>query len=83
MSARLPIVADHAVLRWLERVAGLDVEAVRMHLAGRAMTAVELGAISTTLDGVRLVIEGGTVVTVVRTKRRRARKARRTGGGGC
>lgn len=37
-------VTDHAVLRWLERVNGVDINAIRRHLAGEVMAGAELGA---------------------------------------
>lgn len=49
-------VTDHAVLRWLERRAGLDIEAVRRHLAGQAQTAAELNAAAVVVDRVRLIL---------------------------
>ncbi|MAA97802.1 MAG: hypothetical protein CMN87_15515 [Stappia sp.] len=61
-----PTVTDHAVLRYLERAHGLDVDAVRAHIAGRAMTAAELGALAVKIEGVRFVLAGRTVVTVIR-----------------
>lgn len=61
-------VSDHAVLRYLERAHGLDVEAVRAHLAGHAVSAVRLGAIAVRIDGVKLVIEDGVIVTVIKAE---------------
>jgi hypothetical protein len=59
-------VTDHAVLRFLERAHGLDVELVRKHLSGMAVNAVRLGAIGVTIDNVKLVIRDASVVTVMR-----------------
>lgn len=59
-------VSDHAVLRYLERAHGLDVEAVRRHLAGRVATGVRLGAIAVTVESVKLLLREDVVVTVVR-----------------
>jgi hypothetical protein len=56
VSPRTAMVSDHAVLRYLERAHGLDVEAVRKHLAGLTVTAVRLGAIAVTVENVKLVI---------------------------
>ncbi|MBR0962210.1 hypothetical protein [Bradyrhizobium japonicum] len=64
-------VCDHALLRFLERVGGLDVEAVRRHLAeslNRAAGAAEqLGAKEMTIaaDGTHYVVVKGVVVTVL------------------
>ncbi len=49
-------VTDHAVLRYLERAHGLDVDAVRRHLAGRVKTGARLGAIGVTIEKVKLVL---------------------------
>ncbi|SON55794.1 hypothetical protein HDIA_2253 [Hartmannibacter diazotrophicus] len=77
MTAREPIVTDHAVVRYLERVHGLDVAAVREHIAGRAATAVELGAIAVQIEGVRMHLADVTVVTVTPIRRRKRKADRR------
>ncbi len=50
------LVSDHAVLRYLERQHGIDIEAVRKHLAGRAISAAELGAVSVRIENVKLML---------------------------
>ncbi|MEP0406299.1 hypothetical protein [Roseibium sp.] len=50
-------VSDHAVLRWLERIHGLSVDTIRSHLAGQALTAAELGAISSIAGSVKLHLQ--------------------------
>ena len=60
-------VTDHAVLRYLEREHGLDVDAVRAHLAGRAVNAVRLGALAVSVGKVKLVLRDGVIVTAIRT----------------
>tara|TARA_R110002020_G_scaffold15555_35_gene55448 strand:- start:23149 stop:23427 length:279 start_codon:yes stop_codon:yes gene_type:complete len=60
-------VSDHAVLRYLEREHGLDVEAVRSHLARPALHAAELGAVAVQIERIKLVIrtvEPGRAVVV-------------------
>ncbi|MRN67840.1 hypothetical protein [Brucella sp. 10RB9213] len=59
-------VTDHAVLRYLEREHGLDVGAVRNHIAGLAATGVQLEAISVKVERVKLLLCGETVVTVLK-----------------
>lgn len=49
-------VTDHAVLRYLERQHGLDIEAVRRHVAGLAIDAAVLGAVGVAVENVRLVL---------------------------
>ncbi|MEY9358989.1 hypothetical protein ABH994_001710 [Bradyrhizobium yuanmingense] len=64
-------VCDHALLRFIERVGGLDVEGLRRHLAeslDRAAGAAEqLGAREMTIaaDGFHYVVTKGVVVTVL------------------
>jgi hypothetical protein len=67
-------ISDHALLRWLQRAGGLDVEAVRSALAGslcRAHAAAQhVGACdySIHVDGVTFVVRSGTVTTVLPEK---------------
>ncbi|KNY13625.1 hypothetical protein AKG11_28235 [Shinella sp. SUS2] len=65
-------VTDHAVLRYLERAHGLDVEAVRRHIASRCATGAELRAATVVIERVKFVLAQAstetTVVTVLRTK---------------
>ncbi|UPJ65270.1 hypothetical protein [Bradyrhizobium sp. 191] len=77
-------VCDHALLRFIERVGGLDVEGLRRHLAeslDRAAGAAEqLGAREMTIaaDGFHYVVMKGVVVTVLtpqmKPKRMKARR---------
>lgn len=59
-------VSDHAILRYLEQAHGLDIEAVRAHLAGLVVNGVRLEAAGVAVEGVKLVLRGPSVVTVVR-----------------
>ncbi|MCL8382089.1 hypothetical protein [Xanthobacter aminoxidans] len=47
------VVADHAVLRWIERVAGVDIDALRQQIANEARSGIDLGA--------RRIVQGGMV----------------------
>lgn len=59
-------VTDHAVLRYLERAHGLDVDAVRRHLAGRLATGARLGAVGVTVENVKFVLlQNGDHVSAV------------------
>lgn len=71
-------VTDHAVLRWLERVAGIPVEAVRQHLSVNGIdTAAAIGCDTVKMgDGVRLRLSGSTVVTCLGKRKRKARPTR-------
>jgi hypothetical protein len=62
-----PTVTDHAVIRYIERKMGLDIDGLRTEiLGGRAQTvnAMRRGSIKTEA-GYTLVIENRRVVTVL------------------
>lgn len=61
---KAPRVTDHAVLRYLERVRGFDVESVRAHIAITCAAAASAGAASLRAESVKFVITGGAVVTI-------------------
>lgn len=48
-------VSDHAVLRFLEREFGVNVDAVRDHIAGLARNGAELGALGVKTGRVKLI----------------------------
>lgn len=58
-------VSDHAVLRYLERVQGFDVEEVRRQIAATCARGVELGALAVTSNGFRYTLRGDVVTTVM------------------
>lgn len=60
-------VSDHAVLRYMQRAMGIDVEAVRRRIGMDCFAAASAGARSLKSDGIKYVIRGGAVVTVMRT----------------
>lgn len=62
----MPTISDHAVLRYLERGYGLDVEAMKRKMQTPALeVAHDFGADTLiTSNGARLIIHGDTVVTV-------------------
>lgn len=60
-------VTDHAILRYLERAYGLDVELVRRHIAGRCATGAALGAVGVTVENVKFVLSAGVAETTVVT----------------
>lgn len=59
------VVTDHAVLRYLERVHGLDVDYFRGVIADQVADGVRYGASAVQVDGVKFVLVGARVVTVV------------------
>ncbi|PWE52134.1 hypothetical protein DEM27_32560 [Metarhizobium album] len=67
-------VSDHAVLRYLERAHGLDIEAVRRHIAYHCLTGDELRGLASLVNA---IVEGDTVVTVLLPSMRPKKRARR------
>jgi len=63
-SAMLPSVTDHAVLRYLERKHGVDIEAIRAHIAQLVARGVEKQGDAVVVEGVKFVLRGNVVVTV-------------------
>ncbi len=65
--APAPKVSDHALLRFIERVHGVDIEAIRSSImSSRIVEAIKLGATSVTVDGVKMIVRDGVIITVVR-----------------
>lgn len=62
---KLPRVTDHAVLRFLERVRGVDVQAVRREIQDVCASAVGTGAVCVKALGVKFELDHhGNVLTV-------------------
>lgn len=57
-------VTDHAVVRYLERVQGVDIDALRAEIGRIADDGLERGAAAVNHDGFRYVLAGDRVVTV-------------------
>ncbi|MCJ8142948.1 hypothetical protein MKI84_08465 [Ancylobacter sp. A5.8] len=62
---RVPHVTDHAVIRYLERSRGFDIEAVRREIGRKVARGVEAGACGVVVDGVRFILRDALVVTVM------------------
>lgn len=62
-------VSDHAVLRYLERVGGFDIDGLRRNIAERVGPAVRAGATGVNIDGfafrVTLAPSGPVITTVL------------------
>ncbi|QXN68025.1 hypothetical protein [Microcystis phage Mwe-Yong1] len=76
------IVSDHAVLRYLERGYGIDIEAIRRHLAGLATSAAELGATAVQVERLKVFLRtrdenDGSTVVIVSTVQRLSKRRRR------
>lgn len=65
---RIP-VTDHAVLRWLERHAHVDVEGIRRQIYEEAREALSAGASTLTINGTEYRMTGGVVVTLIDVRR--------------
>lgn len=66
MTQRRIRITDHAVLRYLERVRGLDINAVRVEIAATCKIAEDHpGATGVLSGGFRFKINTDAVVTVV------------------
>lgn len=61
---KTPRVTDHAILRYLERAKGVDVEAVRRHIEEICAGPMVAGATSVRAEGVKFCFAGAAVVTV-------------------
>ena len=71
-------VTDHAVIRYLERVQGVDIEALRRQIGRVADKGLAVGAGGVISGGMIYVIEGGFVVTVIpQHEPRRGRRRRK------
>ena len=76
-------VSDHAVLRWLERVRGIDVETARREIGHLAAIALDHpGAGAVLVDGIKLQLRDGVVITVVEKLQGHAAAQGRPGGRG-
>lgn len=65
-----PRVSDHALLRFIERVMGIDVDAIRDRiLSDNIVSAIKAGATAVTVDSVRMVVKDNVVVTVIEKRR--------------
>lgn len=59
-------VTDHAILRYLERALGFDIEALRRGIADKCAAAIRAGAASKVVDGIRYEFRNGAVVTITK-----------------
>lgn len=60
-------VTDHALVRWLDRVGGIDMEWLRDHVAERCETLLESGASGGWVDQHWAVVKNGTVISFLPT----------------
>lgn len=61
-----PRVSDHALLRFIERALGVDIDAVRDRIMSPVVRdALSAGATAVTVEGIRFVARDGVIVTAV------------------
>jgi len=54
-----PPVTDHAVIRYLERARGVDIDAIRTEIADLCRRGLDQGACGVLAEGLEFRIEGG------------------------
>jgi hypothetical protein len=59
------LVSDHALVRYLARVGGFDIEKLRHDLSVRLTPAAELGAHAVISEGMAYILRDNVLVTVV------------------
>ena len=58
-------ITDHAVIRYLERVRGVNIEAVRREISAKiALIQDYPGATGILVDGFRYVVANGAILTI-------------------
>lgn len=65
MKKPLTHVSDHALIRYFERVLGIDVEHHRRVVGRKVDRAIEMGASGVQIDGFSYKLSGATVTTVM------------------
>lgn len=58
-------VSDHAVVRYLERVAGFDIDRLRIEIGRRVEAGALVGASAVKIDGFTYRIQNGVVTTIM------------------
>lgn len=75
MSRNKQIVTDHALVRYIERVLGVNLQEVRRAiLTDSIKAAVKGGAASVTIDGFTYIIENGRITTIIKGRQRNKKK---------
>ena len=60
-------VSDHALIRYMERVMGLDVERIRREIGRKVDRIADFdGARAIVIDGYAYTVQAGTVTTIMR-----------------
>lgn len=64
VSKEAVVVSDHAILRYLERGMGLNINIVREHILSICGDAAAFGAVCVRAEGLRFEIDGNRICTV-------------------
>ncbi|MEM1077436.1 MAG: hypothetical protein AAGI09_02815 [Pseudomonadota bacterium] len=72
-------ITDHALVRYAEEVAGLDLDPVREHIAQEVARGVDMRAIGVRKTGYVYKLEGTKVVTITPSSKPNKRKGSRSG----
>lgn len=67
------IVTDHALLRWMERIRGMNLDMMRAEIALTCADALQAGATSLITPEGTFVFDGGKIVTVLEPGNRAGR----------
>jgi len=71
-----PRLSDHALLRYLERVKGVDVDgAKREIMTPTVIAAIKAMATTVIVNGARLLVKDGTIVTIMEAEKKPKLKA--------
>lgn len=71
-------ISDHALIRYLERVLGMDIEGLRREIGHKVDTALEHdGCTGIVVDGFSYKMRAGKITTVMRVGRADIRTGRR------
>lgn len=78
LDAIVPTITDHALLRYMERVHGIDTAAMKAELLSEALIgAIKAGATAMHTDEGTFVINGSSVTTFLSKEMRPKRKTKR------
>lgn len=73
-----PKISDHALLRYVERIIGVDIDAMRAEImTDMVKSALRAGATGVTVNGVKMVAKDGVIVTVLSEEMRPKRKTQK------
>lgn len=67
----IPTVSDHAIIRYLERIKNVDMDAIRAEiLTPERASAIRAGACRININGFSFVVKGNVICTIMEDRRR-------------